>query len=96
MSDNFSDVSFLSRIITPVVLAIIVSLQAWQLNTTQNLAIKVASMETIIQERTFDRYTRSEAESDNALLKQRIQRLEQWAQNLSERIRHLESTKENR
>jgi len=43
----------------------------------------------------IDRYTNSQATSDFALVEQKIKRLEEWNQNLSERIRLLEQESRN-
>ena len=92
------DDNLLSKIIS----AAVIGLLSWNTYTTQNLSVSVAVLETrvsslqeIISSSVMDRYTNSQAQSDHALIDQRIKRLEEWNQNLSERIRLLEQEARN-
>lgn len=92
------DDNLLSKIIS----AAVIGLLSWNTYTTQNLSVSVAVLETrvsslqeIISSSVMDRYTNSQAQSDHALIDQRIERLEEWNQNLSERIRLLEQEARN-
>ena len=92
------DDNLLSKIIS----AAVIGLLSWNTYTTHNLSVSVAVLETrvsslqeIISSSVMDRYTNSQAQSDHALIDQRIKRLEEWNQNLSERIRLLEQEARN-
>lgn len=78
-------------------LAGIAALIAWNVYTTSELKTDVAvgnatikALEATVTASQIDRYTRSEANSDRALLEQRIARLEQWTERLSNRIKDVE------
>jgi len=97
VSTNKDD-NLLSKIIS----AAVIGLLSWNTYTTQNLSVSVAVLETrvsslqeTISSSLMDRYTNSQAQSDHALIDQRIERLEEWNQNLSERIRLLEQEARN-
>lgn len=75
----------------------VIGLLSWNVWTTQQLSVSVAVLETQVDgiQKTVsasltDRYTGSQANSDFSLVEQRLQRLEDWSQNLSERLRVLE------
>ena len=98
MVSTNKDDNLLSKIIS----AAVIGLLSWNTYTTQNLSVSVAVLETrvsslqeIISSSVMDRYTNSQAQSDHALIDQRIERLEEWNQNLSERIRLLEQEARN-
>lgn len=90
------------NLISKIISAAVIGLLSWNTYTTQNLSVSVAVLETrvsslqeIISSSVMDRYTNSQAQSDHALIDQRIKRLEEWNQNLSERIRLLEQEARN-
>ena len=79
-------------------LAGIGALLAWNVYTTSLLVTDVAvtnvqlsALERSIQAQSIDRYTKSEATSDKAFYDQRLNRLESWSQNLSNRLADLEN-----
>jgi len=90
------------NLISKIISAAVIGLLSWNTYTTQNLSVSVAVLETrvsslqeTISSSLMDRYTNSQAQSDHALIDQRIERLEEWNQNLSERIRLLEQEARN-
>lgn len=75
----------------------VIGLLSWNVWTTQQLSVSVAVLETQVEgiqssvsSSLLDRYTGSQANSDFSLVEQRLQRLEDWNQSLSERLRVLE------
>lgn len=85
------------NLISKIISAAVIGLLSWNTYTTQNLSISVAVLENqvsslhmTINNSLSDRYTINQAKSDAALVEQRIKRLEDWNQNLSERIKALE------
>ena len=81
-------------------LAAVLGLLGWNMTTVQKLtvttAVQATSLQNIVEKiniATLDRYTGSQARSDLALVEQRLGRIEQWSQNLSERIRAVERDK---
>lgn len=75
----------------------VIGLLSWNVWTTQQLSVSVAVLETQVEgiqnsvsSSLLDRYTGTQANSDFSLVEQRLQRLEDWNQNLSERLRVLE------
>lgn len=58
--------------------------------TTAVQAQAISGLTGSIEAIAVDRYTATQAKSDNALFEQRLKRMEQWGQNLSERVRLLE------
>ena len=91
----FEESGWVNRIITAGIIAMI----GWTLLTVQDLSVNLAvmeakftSLETVITVGTQDRYTRIEATSDNALINQRIERLEDWNERLSDRLNKVEDT----
>jgi hypothetical protein len=90
------------NLISKIISAAVIGLLSWNTYTTQNLSVSVAVLETrvsslqeTISNSVIDRYTNSQATSDFALVEQKIKRLEEWNQNLSERIRLLEQESRN-
>lgn len=91
----FEESGWVNRIITAGIIAMI----GWTLMTVQDLSVEIAviqskfeTLENTISLTQQDRYTRSEALSDRALLEQRITRLETWTERLSDRVQELEAT----
>lgn len=75
----------------------VIGLLSWNVWTTQQLSVSVAVLETQVEgiqssvsSSLLDRYTGTQANSDFSLVEQRLQRLEDWNQSLSERLRILE------
>lgn len=75
----------------------IIGLLSWTVYTTnqtqQDLAVlsaEVNGMDTALNLAARDRYTSAQAASDFALIENKIERVETWSQNLSERVRFLE------
>lgn len=75
----------------------VIGLLSWNVWTTQQLSVSVAVLETQVEgiqssvsSSLLDRYTGTQANSDFSLVEQRLQRLEDWNQSLSERLRVLE------
>lgn len=82
----FKDDGAISKAMT----AAIVALLGWNVMTTQTLSINMAVMSSAIVTLKETLYTESDARAANILVDNRIQTLETWAQNLSERMRLLE------
>lgn len=90
----FEESGWVNKIIT----AGIIGMVGWTLLTVnsldKNMAVmqtKLNTLELVFEKGTADRYTRSEASSDRALLEQRLSRLEEWNQRLSDRINSAET-----
>ena len=78
--------------------AAMIGLLGWNLMTTQRLSLEVAVISSKLQTlEAFipDSYTTKEAISDGKVVEQRIKRLEEWNQNISERLRSLEEAARN-
>ena len=56
------------------------------------MATEIIALKRVISEGNVERYTKSMARGDQALIDQRITRLEQWNQNLSDRMKKLEGS----
>ena len=85
-----------SSILNAVLTAVMLGLMGWTLLTVHNLTNQVAIINNTVQIGLTETYPRSVAEGETNLLKQRIKRLEEWDQALSERIRNLENAVQNR
>lgn len=80
-----------------VMSAALLGLMGWTAFATQTNTVALASqsaqihsIEAQISAVGLDRYTASDAEKDLKLIEQRLARMEQWGQNLSERVRRVE------
>lgn len=89
----FDEAGWVNKIITAGIIAMI----GWTLLTVQNVSVELAVLKTkldgveqAINLSQVDRYTRSEAVADKALVQQQIQSLETLLERNSERIRDLE------
>lgn len=85
-------------VLSKIISAAIIGLLGWNLLTTQRLSLEVAVISSKMQ--TLEAfipasYTIKEAQADGKLVEQRIKRLEEWTQALSERIRLLEGSQKN-
>lgn len=81
-----------------IALTAMVALLSWNVWTTSelvtDLAVMSAKVELLAEQldsASSDRYTGAQARADQALLEQRIQRLEQWNGRLSDRLNEAES-----
>ena len=86
-------------ILDKMILWAVLGLLGWNVMSTQNLTVTTAVMSAeiialklVISEGNVERYTKSMARSDQALIDQRLTRLEQWNQNLSDRMKKLEGS----
>ena len=87
--------NWVNRIITAGIIGMI----GWTLFTVNEVSTKVAVLQTELTNirsqltaTTLERYTRSEAVADRALLEQRISRLEEWNTRLSQRVNKAEES----
>ncbi len=78
-------------------MALLAGVVTWLIKTVQTLTVAVAVQNAALgelKERVtavqVGIYTQAQARSDMALVTQRVERLEQWSQNLSERMRAAE------
>lgn len=79
-----------SPMLNGVLTAIMLGLMGWTLLTVHELTNKVSIINNTLQLTSQNIYPRAVAEGELKLINQRINRLEQWNQNLSERVRGLE------
>lgn len=96
MTDLINEGSMINKIATAAVLGLL----GWNVFTTQNLAVEVAVLAAQLEttRETFsagvaDRYTKSEAISDRALVTQRVERIEGEMIKLEGRVRELEDNR---
>lgn len=74
-----------------ILMAMAIALLGWQIKTTQELTVEVAVLKEQVLTATSDRYTGAQALSDKAVIDNRLNRLENWVQNLSNRLADVES-----
>ncbi len=91
----FEESGWVNKIITAGIIAMI----GWTLLTVQDMSIRIAVLDEqltgvrqTLTASVADRYSRSEAIADRAVMDQRILRLEQWAERLSNRVNAAEDT----
>lgn len=86
-----------SNLVNKLATVAVVGLLSWNVMSTSQLTtdvavmkVTIANLETTLINNATSYMTRGEALSNNQFLEQKVERLEQWNQNLSERIRNLE------
>lgn len=86
-----------STLIGKIVTFVMVGILGWLAFTVQQMSIEqavqgaqVEAIQEAIAATNLDRYTRSEALSDRAVLETRLERVEIWSQNLSNRLADVE------
>lgn len=82
---------FEGSIVDKIITAAIIGLLGWNLMTTQRLAVDVAVLNNTIVTVLSDRYTGTQATSRANEVDRRLDRLEQWNQNLSSRVANIEN-----
>lgn len=80
-----------------IMLFVITGVMGFVAYTTNQSSIEIAkqgeriiAIERRITERDGEAYTKSQANAQHSLLEQRIERVETWTQNLSDRLRNTE------